>query len=160
MKPKTIENKFTWVPIDKRPSRFGGAKTTFIEPEIRNPLLWLVPDGNDFYLVNLSEEILDSVVINSGGFTGGEDVIAIAGIDNYEYKNIKPKTAVKVEEYDNFYDLDNVLQIDLIIKSKSLGCINIKTYPEKGAANEAVILWDTLEYGKKVIINECKEYDK
>ena len=150
MKPKTIKNKFTWVPVDKRPGRFGIIPSSYKFPEKRHPLLWIVPDGNEFYLVNLSEETLDSVVVDSGGFTGGEDIVSIAGIDKLEYKNIKPNTAVKIEEYDYFYDLDYVMQISLIIKSKSLGCITIKTRPEKGSAKEAVILWDTLEYGKKI----------
>ena len=160
MKPKTIENKFKWVPRDKRPNSFGGGPIPYRVPEKRHPLLWLVPDGNDFYLVNLSKETLDSVIVSTGGFTGGEDVAAIAGGSEYEYKNVKPNTAVKVEEYDYFYDPDFVLQVDLRIKSKSLGCIIVKTYPEKGAANEAVILWDTLEYGKKVITDECNDADK
>ena len=103
-------------------------------------VLWIVPDRNELYLVNLSTETLDSVVAKAGGFTGGEDVAAI-GVRRTEYKNVKPNTAVKVEEYDFFYDSDFILQVNLRIKSKSLGCIIVKTHPEKGTANEAVVLW-------------------
>ena len=156
MKPKILKNKFTWVPLDKRPSLFP---KPYRVPEKRHPLLWLAPDGNDFYLVNLSEETLDTVLVNTGGFTGGDDVAAITDNCGYEYINVKPNTAVKVEEYDYFYDPDFVLQIELRIKSKTLGCLIVKTYPEKGAAKEAVILWDTLEYNEKVITYKCKEKD-
>lgn len=153
---KIIENKFIWVPFERRKSRFGGSIPPR-QPENRHPVLWLARDGNEVYLVNSSEEILDFVVAESGGFqTVDEDVMSVASKDKYEYENIKPNTAVKVEEYDGFYDLDYVLQLSLRIQSKKLGCIEITSPAEKGGVEETVLLWNTNENGKYVSIIKCK----
>ena len=112
----------------------------------------VIPDGNDFYLVNLSKETLDSVIVSTGGFTGGEDVAAIAGGGKYEYKNVKPNTAVKVEEYDYFHDPDFVLQVDLRIKSKSLGCIIVKNLSRKGSCKRGCYSMGYFRIWKKAYI--------
>ena len=153
---KILKNKFTWVPIEKRTSRFGGSIPPR-KPENRRPLLWLACEGNEVYLVNSSEETLDLVVAKTGGFqTVDEDVMPVASKDKYEYLNVKPNNAVKVEEYDGFYDLDYVLQISVRIQSKKLGCIEIISPAEKGGPGETVLLWNTNENGKHVSINKCK----
>ena len=153
---KVIKNEFTWIPLDKRVSRFGG----LVPPrksESRHPILWLVRERDELYLVNSSEEILDLVIANSGGFqTVDEDVMTIASNDKYEYTNVKPNSAVKVEEYDGFYDLDYVLQVSISIKSKKLGCIDILSPAKKGGVQETVLLWNTGENGKYTTINKCK----
>ncbi len=152
MEHKIIENEFKWVPLDKRQSRFGGP-SLYRKPEKRYPLLWLARKGGELYLVNSSKDSLDFVISSSGGFaTEDDDVLTFKG-HKYEYKNVKPNDAVKVEEFDGFYDLDLVLQVDLKIQSKSIGCITIQSPPEKGGVGEIVLLWDTFENGKNVIIN-------
>ncbi len=151
MEHKIIENEFKWIPLDKRPSRFGGP-SLYRKKEKRHPLLWLARKGNELYLVNSSKESLDFVISTSGGFaTEDEDILTCEG-PKYEYKNVKPNNAVKVEEFDGYYDLDFVIQVDLKIQSKSIGCITIKTPPEKGGIGETVLLWDTFENGKYVVI--------
>ena len=151
---KIIENKFTWISPSSRESIFGGAVQPR-KPELRIPILWLVRDGGELYLVNLSAESLDVVSTASGGFqTVDDDVASITSNNGYTYKNVKPDFAVKIEEYDGYYDLDYVLQVVLTIQSKNLGTIEILSSPEKGGVEETVLLWDNGEAGKNVSINK------
>lgn len=155
-KNKIVENKFTWVPLDKRVSRFGGLLPPR-KAELRRPLFWLARDVNELFLVNSSKDILDFVIAESGGFqTVDDDVMAISSNERYEYKNVKPNHAVKVEEYDGFYDLDYVLWVSIRIKSKSTGCIEVVSPAKKGGVGETVLLWNTNENGKNISINKCK----
>ena len=154
-KHEIVENKFTWVPVDKRVSRFGGSLPPR-KAESRTPLLWLARSGCDLFLVNESEEILDFVFAGTGGFqTVDEDVMTVASKDQYEYTNVKPNSAVKVDEYDGFYDLDYVLQVSLKIQSKSLGCVDVLSPAKKGGVGETALLWDSNEAGKGVYIEQC-----
>ena len=154
---KIVENKFTWVPLDKRASRFGGGLTPPRKAELRRPLFWLARDGGELFFVNSSKDTLDFVIAESGGFqTIDDDVMTVGSKEKYEYKNVMPNHAVKVEEYDGFYDLDYLLQVSMRIKSKSTGCIEIISPPEKGGLEETVLLWNTKENGKNVSIKKCK----
>jgi len=153
---KVIENSFKWIPPDKRKSRFGGLVSPR-KTELRRPLLWLAREGNELYLVNSSQETLDLVVARTGGFqTVDDDCLTVSSENKYKYKNIQPNNAVKVEEFDGFYDLDYVLQVVINIQSKNMGCIKILTPPEKGGIGEIVLLWDTMENGNHVSIKHCK----
>ena len=159
---KVIENSFKWVPLDKRKSKFGGPMTPR-KAELRHPILWFARQGKELYLVNSSEETLDFVAAGTGGFqTVDDDCITVSTKNKnkykykYEYKNVKPNDAVKVEEFDGFYDLDYVLQVSMRVQSKNLGGIEILTPPKKGGIGEIVILWDTMENGKNVSITNCK----
>lgn len=150
-----LENEFTWIPMDKRISRFGDSLPPR-KPETRTPLLWLARSDCDLFLVNATEEVLDFVIADTGGFqTVEEDCMSVASKEQYEYKNIKPNSAVKVDEYDGFYDLDYVLQVSLRIQSKSIGCIDVRSPAEKGGVGETILLWDSNEAGKGVYIEQC-----
>ena len=81
--------------------------------------------------------------------------MTVASNDQYEYKNVRPNSAVKVGEYDGFYDLDYVLQVSLKIQSKSLGCVDVLSPAKKGGVEETVLLWDSNEVGKGVYIEQC-----
>ncbi len=154
---KTIKDGFVWMPPDKRTSRFGG-KMPPRKPETRNPLLWLARDGNELFLVNNSHETLEYVISDSGGFqTADDDVFTLESKQLYQYRDVNQADAVKVEEYDDFYDLDYTLQVYLKLKSTSLGRLEIASPPEKGGVSETVLLWDSGEAGKYVSINKCKE---
>ena len=147
---KTVENKFIWVPPDKRMSRFGGSVSPR-KPETRAPVLWLAREGNELYLVNSSKSTLDLVIADGSGFqTVDDEVIKVNNTEKYEYTNVKPNNAVKIEEYDGFYDLDLILFVTIMIKSKDLGCINITPCGKKGGVKETVLLWDNGEKGKHV----------
>ena len=93
------------------------------KPEIRLPTLWLARDGNELYLVNASEETLDTVIAEGGGcLTADDDVLTVSSEENYQYENVPPNAAVKIEEYDGYFDLDFLLQVSVIVKSATLGC--------------------------------------
>jgi hypothetical protein len=154
---KVIENSFKWIPLDKRKSKWHPMPPR--KAELRHPLLWFARKENELYLVNSSEETLDSVAAGTGGFqTVDDDCITVSSKNKYkyEYKNVKPNDAVKVEKFDGFYDLDYVLQVSMRIQSKNIGCIEILTPPKKGGIGELVVLWDTMENGKNVSIKNCE----
>lgn len=157
MKNKILENELTWTPLDQRKSRFGGP-TSPRKPENRVPIYWLARQGNELYFVNASEEALDSLIASSGGFeTTDVGVLTVASSKNYEYKNITPNMAVKVDEYDGFYDLDCVLQVTITIQSTKFGTLHIIPPAKKGGVNETVLLWNTNETGKHVVIKRMTE---
>jgi hypothetical protein len=139
---KTHDGGFTWVPPEQR----GGPPR---KVESRRPLLWLARNGGQLYLVNDSGETLDVVIATSGGFfTADELVGTVASESAYRYEHVQPGTAVKVDEYDGFYDLDYVLQVCLTVQSPRLGQLDITSPAEKGGVGETVLLWDSGEAGK------------
>ncbi|MEA3490975.1 MAG: hypothetical protein U9R27_03665 [Campylobacterota bacterium] len=78
--------------------------------------------GHALYFVNGSDEVLDVVSSDIGGFTG--DLLTDDN-PSFLYKSVLPHQSVKVEEYDGYYDLDYVLGLDLYIESKRYGKIKI-----------------------------------
>lgn len=152
---KTIENGFTWVPPEKRTSRFGGPMPPR-KPENRIPVYWLARDGNELYFVNASQETLAFVETASGGFqTVDDDVTVSAAGGEYAYKNVRPGSAVKVDEYDGYYDLDFMVQVSVMVQSASRGCLQIRSPLEKGGIRETVLLWDSGESGRHVFLKSC-----
>lgn len=149
---KTVAQKFIWSPVE--PSSFGVPPR---KPELRTPVFWLVRDDFELYFVNSSEETLERVIARSGGFqTLDEQVLTVSNKNGYEYKNVSPQVAVKVDEYDPFLDSDYMLQVSLRIESAQLGCVEIATLPEKGGVGGMVLLWNTGEYAKQLSVrNGC-----
>ena len=143
-------NKFTWLPPEKRPSHFPGPKP-FRKPETRKPLFFLVRYGDDAYFVNNSEETLTSVSTATGGSqTLDDDVLPVSSPDpTYFYDDVKPGEAVKVENYDPFYDSDFLLQLDVKVSSPTRGDILFRVHG-KGGIDSTELLWDTGEAGKYV----------
>lgn len=153
---KVIKNGFSWVPMDKRKDQFG-LPLPPRKPETRVPILWIARQDNELYLVNSSNEILDLVSTSTGGFqTADDDVLTVSDNTGYEYKKVKHNEAVKIEEYDAYYDLDFVLQVIVKVQSEKLGCLEIFTPAKKGGIEETVLLWNTGESGKHVSIGKCK----
>lgn len=156
VKHKTIENGFTWVPMHERKSRFGGP----VSPrpaETRRPLLWLARDGDELYLVNASDEILDDVVATGQGFAGLDDeVIEMSSKEAHHYRNVKPNDAVKIDEYDEFFDPDFILNVCVEVRSARLGTLALVSPWEKGGVSETVMLWDSGEPGRDVTIKPAE----
>lgn len=150
---KRVQSKFVWVAPEKRKSRFGGDMPPR-KPELRKPLLWMTRDGGDLFLINTTGEVLKLVTSRTGGFqTFDEDVATIQNNFTYSYENVLPEEAVKIEEYDDYYDLDYVLQTTITIESKNLGCIELRTPAQKGGSKEMVLLWDNGE--TDVFMEQC-----
>lgn len=139
---KRLQNQFDWIPLDKRNNGFPPRK-----PEIRVPVFWIACNDNELYFVNNSEETLDLVSVDTGNFQSGNERYT-------SYHDVLPNEAVKIEEYDGFYDLDFILQISLIIQSKIRGRIQILTGAKKGGIGETVILWNNNELGKRIRYEE------
>jgi hypothetical protein len=149
---KTLENAFTWIPLDKRVSKFGGAMAPR-RMETRSPLLWLANKDGELFLVNASTESLDNVEVKQGGFTSVDDAtVNLTSNAKYHYTAVKPNVAVKIEHYDGFYDLDYILQVSIKVTSKQLGELYIISPAEKGGVKETVLLWDNGECGKNVTV--------
>lgn len=60
----------------------------------------------ELYLINNSPYTIDKVYINNQAKTPSDDVTQLKSDLKYGYENIQPGEAVKVDEYDNYYDLD------------------------------------------------------
>ena len=148
LKHIVLENAFIWVPIDQRQSRFGGPMSPR-KKDPRTPIFWLARSGMELYFVNSSEETLEYVTAETSGFVGAGSISCELG---YDYRNVRTNNAVKVDEFDGFYDLDFVLRVSVKIKSPTHGCIELVTGPEKGEIEETVLLWDNGEPGKHVTI--------
>lgn len=145
-----VQGQFHWIPPDKRKSRFGGPMSPRT-PEKRTPLLWLVRDKNCLYLVNDTGTELEEVIGSSSGYMTADDTVFTASsADDYHYKYVPVGAAVKVDEFDGFYDCDWLLQTSIVVKSSKLGNLQLTSPPEKGGVDETVLLWDTLQYGKNV----------
>ena len=155
--PKRITGKFTWVPMDRRKDRFGLPPPPR-KAEKRTPKYWLIRDRGDLYFMNNTNDIIDFVSSSTGGFTSSDDdtLMINNGVDSgYHYKNVMPQEAVKIEEYDDFYDLDYVLWVEIVLKSEQEGTLQIQSPSEKGGIKkEAVLLWNTGETGKFVSVKK------
>jgi hypothetical protein len=122
---------------------------------MRMPIFWLTRSGNELFFVNDSDETLDLVTTESGGFQTCDDaVMGISSDEGYRYSDVKAHEAVKVEEYDDFYDADFILQVSIFVHSKKKGNFLMRTLPQKGGVVELVLLWDTDETGKNVYLEK------
>lgn len=147
-----VKGRFVWRPLHERSSRFGGAMPPR-RAESRWPVLWLARDGGELYLVNAGSETLARVVVHVGGFQTVDDGVLTASCALLRcYDSVEPGEAVKVDEYDGLYDLDQVLYVHLEVEAPLLGCIAITSPAEKGGVPEAVLLWDSGEPGERVQI--------
>ena len=137
-------------PPRPRPRRNG--------PDPRRPILWLAhghEDRGEMYLVNATGDTLDRVVADAGGcITVDDGALSVTSDSPYAYRNVADGEAVKVEQYDGYYDLDYLLQISLLVESRGLGRLQILTPPEKGGVGELVLLWEDGEAGRHVSITK------
>lgn len=113
----------------------------FIKPNAGKPLLWIHRVSGAAYLINASDETLTKVEASSGGcITADDDVITLQSDGVARYENVKPGEAVKVDEYDEYYDLDFSLQIGIMVESPRLGRRDFLTMVNKGGAKTQVLL--------------------
>lgn len=127
------------------------------KPEKRTPKYWLIRDENDLFFVNNTEEILEQISASTHGFTTYEDEMIPVGGKCYEFENVIPREAVRVEEFEPMTDSDYVLQVEIRIQSKQGACLKMLSPSKKGGmTGESVLQWDTGEAGKWVSISECE----
>jgi len=157
MKEKRLmDHDFKWIPPHERKSWLPGTDKPHRigPPEKRRPLLWVtrlepVEMKSDVFLINDSGEILEEVIPDSAGlFLFDDDALPVSSKNKVIYKNVQPGEAVKIEEYDQFYDSDSILGLSVRVKSSKLGDMELNTHASKGGFRGGVLLWDTLEVGK------------
>jgi len=156
---KIIKNSFQWIATDNR--------TDFppVKPEPRKPLLWLdsLPNeeglSHELFLINDTGEPIDLIEIASGGFVTQDDDVVVAKTDAVlRYENVSPGDALKIDEYDGYYDLDYLIQVEIKLQSKTLGHMLIRTPAEKGGIKgETILLWNTGEEGKHVYLKRLRD---
>ena len=83
----------------------------------RKPIYWLHRDNNDLFFINDSEKVLDYVIGGSGGCVSYDDGVLSVENAQYRYEMVQPGEAVKIHEYDDYYDRDYLLQASVTIVS-------------------------------------------
>lgn len=138
-----LQNYFNWQPI----SQPSGLKNP------KKPLLWLASkckeggQNRELYFVNDLDEPLDCVSTEQGGFISDEDNACGVASNRLDYQNVQPGEAVKVAEYDDYYDLDYVLNVS-IFYTRNGWEYELTSPPEKGGPTQVVLLWDDGSLGK------------
>jgi hypothetical protein len=136
-------HQFLWIPLHVRNAGFPPRK-----PETRIPIFWLTRKDNELFFVNDSDELLDSVKIESNEFlTYDNFIIGLSNNKAFYYQDVGSHEAIKMIEYDDFFDLDIFFQFTFFIQSKTYNA-DITMLPKKGIINERVMLWNTDELGK------------
>lgn len=150
--PKRLTCAFQWVSPEKRKSPFGPMPPR--KAETRTPRLWLARRAGELYLVNESEEVLERVSASPIGWLrlGYEEGVAPLNQPTpcIDYHDVPEGAAVKVAEYDDFYDLDFDLGVSLVIQSQRMGCVELQTPLNKGGVKETVLLWSNGDVGAGV----------
>lgn len=140
----------------KDPKRLQSGFTWESPRESRSPLFWLESrggqDSDELFFVNDSDEPLASVMVAPAGFmTADDDTLTLQAAD-YTYHDVAPGEAVKVAEFDGYYDLDFVFQLSIEVTSPRFGKVLMRTPPKKGYIPRQVLLWDDGEPGKNVMV--------
>ena len=98
-------------------------------PTKREVVFSLMDFKGALYFVNDSGETLKIVSSDSFGFVSDG---VVEKNPKFIYNDVKPGESVKVEEYDEYYDLDYVLGFKIFIESNNLGQISIFPPMKKG----------------------------
>ena len=155
--PKRLTSAFQWVAPEKRKSPFGPMPPR--KAETRTPRLWLARRAGELYLVNESQEVLERVSALPIGWLriGYEE--GVAPLDqparSVVYSDVPSGVAVKVDEYDDFHDLDFDLGVNLEIHSLELGCVEFQTTLTRDGVQETVMLWSNGDIGAGVFRSRC-----
>ncbi len=147
MQEKRMLDSFHWIPLHLRKGRFGFPLSQKVD--YRKPIYWTtshpVEKGRELYFVNDSDETLEFVKAEDGGFTSVDDgAVSVWTKEGkgFLYRDVLPREAVKVAEFDDYYDLDYLLAVSVIIKSPVRGVVKLSTPLEKGGTKECVLLYD------------------
>lgn len=124
----------------KRAQNLIWIEPTFPPRRKRNVIFSLMHYEGSLYFVNNSKETLKKVEAHGYGYI--EDA-SVLNCPHYTYTDIKSKEGVKVEYYDDSYDLDYMLGLYITIESEKWGKIEIKPHNfSKGGVRPQVLLYD------------------
>ncbi|NBW41869.1 hypothetical protein EBR25_12845 [bacterium] len=138
---KRLKGEFKWDDM----TRFPGIP----KPDQRIPILWISPRSSDdkfitdYVLINHTGESLELVTIDIGGFaTVDDDPEVVMNLSESErtYTDVEPDVAVLIAQYDEMYDSDFVLQLNVSIVSKSLGKLSF-ALSKKGGFGTVPLLY-------------------
>lgn len=150
---KVIHGGFDWVPLHeliKFPPR---------KPDYRNPIFRTVRQsaekGSELFLVNHSGALVKTIKVFSTNFiTVDDDTHSSIDEQGITYYDIPDASAVKIDQYDDYYDLDYVIGFVVEIESETLGKYRINCIGDKGGVKDMVILWDTGEANRNVSLQK------
>lgn len=155
--PKRLTSTFKWIAPEKRNSPFGPMPPR--KAETKKPGLWLARQEDELYLVNDSEEVLERISASTSGWLRIGHQEGVALLDKpprcVTYQGVPQGAAVKVEEYDDFYDLDFDLGVCLEVRTPTMGCMELQTPLTRGGVQETVLLWDNGGTGPGVCRTPC-----
>ena len=146
---KRVMNEFEYVPFNNRSSKYD--PITPLPPRKggdRKATFWMVAGENEtnlitnIYFVNSSDEILKEVIYSSSGMQTIDDEVSSSTSKELSYKDVLPGEAVKIDEYDAFYDSDLLVAYYATVVSKKVGRVDYSTLPSKRCINEVVLQWD------------------
>lgn len=164
MKEKRMMHRFQWTPPHLKKGRFGFPLANRIDD--RKVLFRVTSQdadtGRELYFVNHSEETLTRVSAEDGGFSSCDEGVISAWTEagkGYHYRDVRPGEAVKVAEFDDYYDLDYVLAVCVTLTSPSRGTLTLSTPPEKGGVRECVLLYASGEVGKGCALSRVSDHD-
>ena len=110
------------------------------KPKQKIPLLFTAVCGDELYLVNNLDYAIFKFTVSSGGF---EQELTISSSEK-SFLNLKPRSIVKIDEYDPYFDSDFYLQtvIEIIeIKNESLVSTFYKLPLKKGRFVSNVLIY-------------------
>lgn len=131
---RTMELKFSYPTFPPRPVK-------------RDVMFSLMYYRDGLYFVNGSDETLDIVSSESFGFVLDS---SLENSPKFFYENVQPNESVKVEEYDDYYDLDYVLGFEIFIQSSNLGQIKIVPPMKKGGVKPQELIFKDMTSAKYV----------
>ena len=141
--------------VEERISNLKWTYRAFPPRTIKREVLFsLVKYNSALYFVNGSDEILNIVASNSFGFIEDD---TLEKNPKFYYENIKPNKGVKVEEYDDYYDCDFLLGLNIFIESKRLGKIKIQPSINKGGVKPQELAFKDISIPRGVIFQNITE---
>lgn len=147
METRIIQDYFVWIPEHERIA---------CPPRRRDPrkaMLWIdstsefSDERRELNLVNNSEHPIELIHVFSEATTLVDDKRFTAlNKQGLVYRNVEPGWGVKIDDFDDYYDLDHVIGFQILIESEKLGRFVIASSGVKGGHRRIeVLLWDTGE---------------
>ncbi|MBE9527376.1 MAG: hypothetical protein IME94_10460 [Proteobacteria bacterium] len=146
---KRVMNEFEYVPFNDRSSKYD--PITPLPPRKggdRKATFWLAAGENEsnlitnIYFINSSDEILNQVIYSTSGMQTIDDEVSSSASKELSYRDVLPGEAVKIDEYDAFYDSDILVAYYVTVVSDKVGRVDYSTLTSKQCIHEAVLQWE------------------
>lgn len=139
---------FTWVPLHER-IKFPPRKA-----DNRKPLFYVTQDGQEYYFINNSDDVIKNVQVDFGGFLTADDDVLSKSKTGYSYDDVLPHEAVVVNVADPYDDF--TYQWKIVLNYGPNTSTTFLTIPNK---DEFVLQWGTGESGKDISIDHQFSFD-